>query len=252
MKSADRARLFSAVEGLTLPSPLGPIVLSGGRYPNGEGAIEVYSEQGHPLLTLTHNMDPQSMALADEQEGFWVKVNETSQIRTAVLAGLVCSGLFEPSMPPIYTGAGWVDRYAQLWGFRRCADDAHSGRWVAAILCADCLALARTGRLKVEEVQDEFRAAEIRLDPSVEYLTLIVDTDGEAEILGEFVVTSLPDPVAGSDSTFDTDFRLVQPDSGVVEQDSPTEQAEEDDEPMGRGEPFGSGLIPTPTSDEAS
>lgn len=167
------------------------------------------------------------MALASERDGFWVKVCEPSQIRTATLAGLIRSGLFEPSMPPVYTGAGWVERYAQLWRFRRCVVDTHPGRWGAAVLCADCLALARAGRLEVEEVQEEFRAADITLDPSVDYLTLLVEDDGGVEVLGEFIVTSLPDPVAGSDSTFDTDLNPPQPDSGIARQDSPTEPVEE-------------------------
>lgn len=221
----ERASLFSAVENLIIPSLLGAITLRGGCYSDGEGAVKVYSDQDDPLLTLTHNMDPQAMALAAEREGFWVKVNEPSQLRTAVLAGLIRSGLFKPCIPPVYTGAGWVERYAQLWMFRRCVVESHPGRWGAAVLCADCLALAQAGRLEVEEVQEEFRAADITINPSVNYLSLLVEDEGGVEILGEFIVTSLPDPPAGSDSIFDADLSPSRTEAGDPE-NVRTEQAE--------------------------
>ncbi len=238
--------LFRAVANLVIPSLMGDLLLYVGQYPSGQSAIAVQSSRGEPLFTLTHNMTPEQMEHAEVQDGFWVKVNEPSDIRTAALAALLQSGLFAPSDPPEYVGAGMVERYAQLWRFRSCNDPTHHDVGRPAALCSACLLAVRTGRFQPEQVQAEFHAAGVVIDPSVNYASLLIeDSISPLVPFGSGLVCPPEEPAPPEG------YEPPQP-SCLVEQDAPTEPVDWTPAPGGNPDPEPVCASPPSEPDSAS
>ncbi len=139
MSFGDRMAPFNAVDGLGFWSGHTPFSLAAGRYPSGEGAIQVMAVDGQPECKLTVSIMNLDGAKPLEVGEIWVKlgVDGEDTFTRGIRRSLIRLGVFDAVDD--FVKQGFVERYAQRWRFARCRKETHLEKEIAYVVeCREC------------------------------------------------------------------------------------------------------------------